>query len=218
MSFLSEQFLGSLGPAEPPTPPGLRFDSTEQSYWESVHAEIGAGYFLDGFLYLFGDGLEPLLACLPPWSFLVPPLERPMILGYNAYGTLLVIKDRAAINPRVGVLDPARVVWWDPEILDFVGLLGGWLPENRIPHFLEHDAYDAWRAGGGRRLRVGEMLAMKMPAALGGAFTPDNFEIADIVRFYQSSGPVYEKTIRKHGASSRRGKAGGKAKPLRRGK
>src|SRR4051794_26879387 len=105
MTFMGERFLAAVGAPAPPVPPGLRFDSSEQSFWEEyVHAEIGSGWYLDGFLYLFGEPLEPLLACLAPWSFLVPPLERPMILGYNAFGTLLVLKDRADVNSRIGVL------------------------------------------------------------------------------------------------------------------
>lgn len=203
MYHISERFLDAIGPPSPAAPPGLRFDSTHHSFWETLHAEIGSGWYLDGFLYLFGDGLEPLLSCITSWSFLVPPLERPMVVGYNAFGTLLVLKDRADVNSRIGVLDPARVVWWDTGILDFEGMIGAWLPENRIPHFLDHSAYDAWRARGGRRLGVGEMLSMKTPAALGGAFEPDNFEISDIVLYYRVSGPVYEKTLTRRSGPSR---------------
>jgi hypothetical protein len=196
MSFVSEKFLGAMGAAAPPAPSGLHFESlVEDLLWKRLHKEIGSGFFLDGFLYLFGEGLQPLLSCLPPWSFLVPTLPRPMIVGYNAFGTLLVVKDHAAVSTRLGVLDPARVVWWDPPDLDFTGLVGTWIPDRRIPHFLDHAPYDAWRAAGGRRLAVGEMLSMKTPAALGGEFVPDNFEITDIVRYYQASGPVYEKTV-----------------------
>jgi hypothetical protein len=200
MSYVSEVFLRALGPASPPARPGLQFGGPfDQLSWETLHEEIGAGFFLDGFLYLFGEGLEPLLACLPPWSFLVPPLPRPMIVGYNAFGTLLVVKDSAGPTVRLGVLDPARVVWWEPPDLDFTGLIGTWIPDRRIPHFLDHAPYEAWRAAGGRRLALGEMLSMKMPAALGGQLVPENFEITDIIRYYQASGPVYEKTVAKAG-------------------
>jgi hypothetical protein len=124
-------------------------------------------------------------------------------VGYNAFGTLLVVKDRTDWSPRLGVLDPTRVVWWDPPDFDFTGLIGTWLPDKRIPHFLDHAPYDAWRAAGGRQLNVGEMLSMKTPAALGGEFVPENFEINGIVRYYQASGPVYAKTISASSGSSK---------------
>jgi len=197
MSFIGERFLRAVGAPSPRAPPGLRFENeAEQLSWELLHKEIGAGSYLDGFLYLFGEGLDALLACLRPWSFLVPPLPKPMIVGYNAYGTLLVLKDSAQPLVRMGVLDPARVVWWDPGDLDFTGLIGTWIPDRLIPRFLDRGGYDAWLASGGRKLARGEMLSMKTPAALGGAFVPDNFEIADIVRYYQASGPVLAKTVR----------------------
>ena len=159
-----------------------------------MHPEIGSGFYLDGFLYLFGDRLEPLLNCLTAWSFLVPPLPNAMVIGYNAFGTLLVVKDKTDWSPRVGVLDATRVIWWDPPDLDFTGLIATWLPDKRIPHFLDQAPYDAWLKSGGRRLDIGEMLSMKTPASLGGDFTPQNFEINDIVGYYRASGPVYART------------------------
>src|SRR5262245_24048305 len=121
MSFVSDKFHAGLGRSDAPALSGVRFDSTEQRFWESVNEEIDAGFYIDGFVYLFGEGLEPLLAALPAWSFLAPAPPHPMIVGYNAFGTLLVVKDRTSWNPRLGVLDPARVVWWDPADLDFSG-------------------------------------------------------------------------------------------------
>jgi hypothetical protein len=198
MSFVSKKFLGVMGRASPKAKSGLTFESLAEDYcWKRLYKEIGAGFYLDGLVYLFGEGLEPLLACLPAWSFLVPELPRPMIVGYNAFGTLLVVKDHAAVSTRLGVLDPARVVWWDPSDFDFGGLAGTWLPDRRIPHFLDQAPYAAWRAAGGRRLAVGEMLSMKVPVALGGALVPENFEITDVVRYYQASGPVYAKTVKR---------------------
>lgn len=194
MSVVGNAFIGAVGRPSPRSPPGLTFTSGEQDFWEGMHQEIGSGFYLDGFLYLFGEKMEALLDVLPAWSFLVPALSDPMVIGYNAFGTLLVVKDRSDWSPRVGVLDAARVVWWDPPDMDFTGLLGTWIPDRRIPHFTDHAAYDAWRSAGGRRLTVGEMLSMKMPAALGGEFLPENFEITDIIRYYKASGPVYEKT------------------------
>lgn len=207
MSFVGDKFIRSFGKPSPAAKQGVVFgDEGEQRTWTIVQRDTGAGFFLDGFVYLFGEGLDALLPCLDAWSFLLPKLPAPMVVGYNAFGTLLVVKDRRKRLVRLGVLDPARVVWWAPADLDFTGLLGNWLPERSIPHFLEHDAYDAWRAAGGRRLRVGEMLSMKTPAALGGAFEPGNFEIAEIAGYYQASGPVYAKTHAKSKPKPKPGK------------
>ena len=201
MSLVGDNFRARMGPPDPAAAPGLRFETSEASFWEMLHEEVGAGFYLDGFLYLFGEGLEPLLPALEAWSFLVPGLPKPMVLGYNAFGSLLVLLDRADVNSRVGVLDPSRVVWWEPGTIAFSNLLGAWLPGARIPHFLDRAPYQAWRAAGGRRLRLGEMLSLKTPAALGGTFEPGNFEIADIGRYYEVSGPIYAKLTAKKGSA-----------------
>lgn len=195
MSMVGEHFASRFGPPSPAAASGIEFDCFTRHVWKDLHEEIGAGFYLDGFLYLFGEGLAPLGDCLPPWSFLLPRMPAPMVVGYNAFGSLLVLRNRKNSNSTVGVLDPARVIWWDPKMMLFVNLIGAWLPDNAIPYFLDQAPYEAWRRAGGRRLAVGEMLSLKTPAALGGAFEPDNFEIADILSYYRASGPVYEKTV-----------------------
>jgi hypothetical protein len=208
VSVVGEQFIAGMGRPNPAAAPGLRFETAERSFWEMIHEEIGAGFYLDGFVYLFGEGLEDLLPALDAWSFIVPSLSRPMILGYNAYGTLLVLLDRADANSRIGVLDVGRAVWWNPGTIAFSNLVGTWLPAGLIPHFLDRAAYVAWRNQGGRRLRIGEMLAPTTPPALGGTFVPSALEVTNLAMYCKVTGPIYERALADSGT-----KLGGAKKP-----
>lgn len=197
-STLAKAFRKAFGRPSPAAQSGLLFASPPMQYiWESIYKEIGAGWYKDGFLYLFGEGLDALLPCLDAWSSLVPRGKHPLIVGRNAYGALLVILDSAANNPRIGILDPTRVEWVTNAHVDLGGLLGAWLPEGLLPHFTEIEPYQAWRRAGGKRLAVNEMLAPKTPLALGGTMEVDNFQVSDIVAYYRASGAVYAKTAKK---------------------
>lgn len=109
MSKLHDSFSKALGDASPKVPPALAFTRYNPS-WDLIKSEIGAGWFLDRFVYLFGDGLEPLKACLDAWSFVVPPHADRKIIGRNAYGAILVLEDGEDLDKEsVHVLDPVNV-------------------------------------------------------------------------------------------------------------
>jgi len=193
-STLAKAFTKAFGKPSPRAEPGLRFvSSSMQSIWESIHEEIGAGWYRNGFLYLFGEGLDELRSCLDSWSFLVPHAKHPLILGRNAYGALLVMPDSAATNPAIGVLDPTRVSWTSPAGMTLGNLLGARLPDGMLPDFTDEAPYQAWRRAGGQRLETNEMLAPKVAVALGGTMDVDNFEVRDIVSYYAVTGPIYRK-------------------------
>jgi hypothetical protein len=193
-SNLAKAFFKAFGKASPAAPAGLQFVSPGmQRLWLGIYKELGAGWYKDGFLYLFGEGLDALLPCLEAWSFLVPAAKNPLIIGRNAYGALLVTLDSAADNPRIGVVDPTRVAWVSNPNIDLGGLLGAWLPEGLLPHFVDDEPYQAWRRAGGKRLAVNEMLAPETPVALGGTMDPDDLKVTDIITYYQVSGPVFAK-------------------------
>jgi hypothetical protein len=91
MSAVGEAFVKAFGKPDPATPNGVTFSMPGlQGSWESLHKEIGSGWYRDGFLYLFGEGLDALKPCLEAWSFLVPPCDDRVIIGRNAYGAILV--------------------------------------------------------------------------------------------------------------------------------
>jgi hypothetical protein len=45
--------------------------------WDKLHSEVGAGWYRDRFLYLFGENLEEFRPCVDAWSFLMPGPSMP---------------------------------------------------------------------------------------------------------------------------------------------
>src|ERR1043165_5863336 len=109
MSEVGDAFIASIGKPDMPTPSGLNFkDPTDKRLWEQIHREIGSGWFMNRFLYLFGESLDELLPCLDAWPFLIKPGRERMILGRNAYGALLVAEEptNKGYTCPVYMLDP----------------------------------------------------------------------------------------------------------------
>jgi len=200
MSDVGKAFKAAFGRPEPETPSGVTFTSSFfRDRWKRLHREVRSGWFEDRFLYLFGEGLGRLEACLAAWSFLVPPNGDRQVLGYNAHGSLLVLHDANTPEASVHVLDPFRVAYWTNPNLAFVNLIGHWLPEDQLPHFRERAVYDAWRAKSGGPLDEGEILAPRRPEGLGGAFALDNFQEEEIVSFYETTAPIYARAFEQMG-------------------
>jgi hypothetical protein len=84
--------------------------------------------------------------------------------------------------------------WTDPN-LDFTGLLGYWLPKRKLDDFLDTSLYNAWNHTTGDYLELHEILAIKEPKSLGGKMVASNFQIEDMVAYYQSTAPIYAKAI-----------------------
>jgi len=198
MSAGGDAFRGALGAPDPSVPDGLP-EGTANGYWERLKPELGCGYFMDRYLYLFGEKLQELTTCLEAWSFVVPHHEPRVILGYNAYGALLVLHENTAEpwKNRVHVLDPLHVTYTTYPSFDFLGLIGSWLPEKRIPGFFDTSVYEAWSNETGAYLDPHEVLGIGVPLSLGGAMALDNFAAQDIVEYYKTSGPTYEKALGK---------------------
>lgn len=183
-----------LGAPSPAVPTDIRFrDARRQAFWERTLREVGSGWFLDRFLYLFGRGLQDLHDCLDAWAFLVPRSDDRIILGRNAHGTLLVLEDPEG-SQKVCVLDPTRVVYWSDPGLVLATLLGSWLPSGRVPHFLEDEVYRAV-VRGEAWLDDNQILGAVVPIGLGGQFGVDNYQEEDIVEYYRSTGAVYAKAF-----------------------
>lgn len=192
---VQDDFVRSFGaPDEEATP--LQFSERfVEEDWQERHARTGAGWFLGRFFFLLGEGLERLTPCLEAWSFLLPPAEERRILGYNAYGTLLVMDDEEqdGLVAAVRMIDPLNVIAWsDPECV-YTTLLNHWLADRALPNFFDTSVYLEWLEGAGRFLADDEILGINAPVPLGGEMTLANFTPMNIVDYYLATGPVYAK-------------------------
>lgn len=191
----AESFIAEVGTPNPPAPVGVPDDA--HLMWPIYRKKIGAGFFLDRFLYLFGEGVERLEECLEAWSFLVPPVEDRVILGYNAYGAILVLEHgQDADREMVKVLNPLTVQYWGDRNLTFGSLIGSWLPERRIPRFFDTSVYEEHREEHGD-LDPFEILGIGVPLTLDGKMELDNFARQDIVAYYRDAAPAYKKAFAK---------------------
>jgi hypothetical protein len=197
MSAVSDAFVAAFGLPSPATPNGIHMPRAFRGLWNSIHSKIGSGWFLDGFLYLFGEGLETLQPCLDAWSFLVPPRSERRIIGRNAYGAILTLDYvEGPDDERVFLLDPFTATYDGSPTWQLTSLIGRALPKREMPTFLDNGAYDAWRkANGVDRLDLDDVLGIKVPKALGGELTVDNLQLDGIVDYYQSTAPIYEKAF-----------------------
>jgi hypothetical protein len=204
MSYVGEHFLRAFGKPDPAAPNGIRFrDAFEAELWKTIQADFGAGWYLDGFLFLFAEGVERLKACLKAWDFLVPPNRDRIVLGRNAHGAILVLHDANDAEKRsVHVLDPFRVLYWTHSDVTLTNLIGTFLPERLIPNFVDDSLYAQWRAGNETRLRDDEILAPRKPLGLGGKFDLDNFQREKIVSYYKTTAPIYRKAFAKMGRAA----------------
>src|ERR1051325_5024768 len=132
MSIAGESFTKVFGKPDPAVHNGIDY-----RIWNKVlYAEIGAGWFNDGFLYLFGEGMRFMEQCLDAWSFLVHPCDDRMIVGRNAYGALLVLDNKnTPEHERMWILDPFSVTFATDDTLDFVSTIARALPGGELATF-----------------------------------------------------------------------------------
>lgn len=201
MADMAEAFKRAFGDPDPAVVPALPFPDTSFAarIWRTNAAQLGAGWFADRFLYLFGDGLQQLTACLDAWPFLVNPDDDRIIVGRNAYGAIAFLDGATGNRPQLSVLDPLHVDLLTDDGLDLWRFIGQYLPERRIPVFVDDRVYREFRAGGGQ-LGSDEILAIDVPVTLGGKLEIDNFHVENIIEYYRATGPTYAKGF----ASARR--------------
>lgn len=200
MSDVGEAFLARFGKPDPAVDPELIFSNPiDAKFWRDMHAEIGSGWYLDRFICLFSQGLEDLQPCLDAWSFLMETGPERKVIGRNAYGALLIAEDPSSKGYAcpVSLLDPLTLRYWKHPNLVFVNLLGRWLPDARLPGFLDTTLYEAWHKVTGDYLELKEILAIKVPLALGGSLDANNFQIEEIANYYRTTGPIYEEALKK---------------------
>jgi hypothetical protein len=170
-------FTHHFGRPEPAVPPGDFFaDKFDKSLWRMMYDEVGAGWYQEGFLYLFGAGLPLLNPALEAWAHILEAGVERTVVGRNAYGVLLVAEQitEEGTDAPIGLLDPAAGTYTRHEGLDFATLITDWLPENQLPPFIDAGAYAAFRQGGGQ-LSENEVLTA----------TPAGFAPEDVLSYHQ---------------------------------
>jgi hypothetical protein len=198
MSVVGKNFLKAMGKPKPSAPSGLHLDDAPFSgAWNLLAKEIGAGWFSNGFLYLFGEGLEALRPCLDAWSFLLPAAKQRTIIGRNGYGAIAVVENHAdPQDGRVCILDPVTVQYWSNPNCIFINFIGAWLPQKKVPkEFVDDALYRKWVAKNKATPELTDIVAWKTPASLGGKATLDNVQLENIVEYYQSTAPTYAKAF-----------------------
>jgi hypothetical protein len=193
---LPDHFVEAFGPPDEATAPMHFSEPFLEQDWTWRCRRTGAGWFLGRFFFLLGDGLGRFTPCLEAWSLLLStPANERKIIGYNAYGALLVLEnelDRGVVAP-VRLVEPTNVVYWgDPECA-YGTLLNRWLPSRLVPHFFDTSVYEQWLKSSGRFLGDGEILGIRAALPLGGEMKLDNFSPMNIVDYYRATGPAYAK-------------------------
>ncbi|TGE27640.1 hypothetical protein [Hymenobacter metallicola] len=180
-------FTHHFGRPNPAVPPGDFFaDKFDKSLWRMMYDEVGAGWYRNGFLYLFGTDLPQLTVCLDAWTDLLEPGVERVVIGRNAYGALLVAErtTEEGTDAPIGLLDPWQGTYTKQEGLDFASLLSEGLPENRLPGFLDDAVYSAFSAAG-NQLAETEILGIQTPTGRGGSLEPGNFRPEEVLAFHR---------------------------------
>ncbi|UOQ73117.1 hypothetical protein [Hymenobacter cellulosilyticus] len=180
-------FTSHFGRPEPAVPPGDFFaDKFDKSLWRMMYDEVGAGWYQDRFLYLFGAELPQLNPILDAWAFILEPEVERVVIGRNAYGALLVAErtTEEGTDAPIGLLDPWQGTYTKQEGLDFASLLSEGLPENRLPTFLDQTVYRAFLQSGGQ-LAESEVLGIQTAFNQGGTLELSNFQPEEVGAFHQ---------------------------------
>ena len=192
MSQGTATFVERFGRPDPAQPNGLNFsEEWALGLWQDVVAETGIGTYLDGFVRLFGRDLRALDTIPQHWSFLFRESKERWVIGRNAYGALLLLEspEEDGTMGFVGLLDPVTVSYFKDDNLDLLGLVGDWLPRDKLPNFLDDSVYRTF----GESIGVDEILAIKTPLPLGGKMEPANFQVENIFDYYRTTGKIYAK-------------------------
>lgn len=195
MSTVGDQFIEKIGKPGESSKLGFEFSMEwDQIVLEDLFNEIGAGYFQDKFLYLLGEEVTKLNTCLKHWHFIFDDNIDRKVVGRNAHGSLLIIENESELGTTapIGYLDVLNCSYSTSPELDFMGLFGNWLPNNRLGNFLDNSIFKSLMANDNLILSKHEIVAIKVPLKLGGEIHLENFQIENIFEYHESIAQVYK--------------------------
>ena len=191
-----EKFLAGLGHADPELNRGFSFEGHNLAFfWDELYGKIKAGWFLNRYLCLFGEGVRDFDICLNHWSFLIPDDNKDRwVIGRNAYGALVVIEEplKFADVSKIGILDTLTVSYKTSENMTFMNLISYWLPKRHLQPFMSDDLYQTWQKIENQYLQHDQILAIKTPLSLQGEMKIENFQIENIFQYFKSTGLIYK--------------------------
>jgi hypothetical protein len=200
MSPVGNEFLTTIGKPNLKMNLGFKFSMEwDQIVLEDLHNEIGAGIFYNGFLHLIGADVVELNSLLEHWKFLFNDDNTDRkVIGRNAHGSLLIIEKEKELGTTapVGYLDLINGKYIKDINLDFLGLFGSWIPNNKLGNLLDLTIYNHF-VNGNSFLRANEIIAIKVPTCLKGELTKSNFQIENIFEYHSSISKVYKRASRK---------------------
>jgi hypothetical protein len=208
MGDLRKIFQKRMGKPSPKAKPmDVSCDGGAEFTMEMYLEEVGAGWFLDRFIYLFGDRVSELEPALHAWEFLTGKLPNARVLGQTATGALVFTPN--LLKMRVAILDPWRVAYIASSQYDLGGLLGWVLPDAHWPELVDTDLYREFRKATRMRVEVGEMLAPKVALPLGGTATLDNVQLLPLVEYYAATAVPYARVAQAKTKKSSRSRSAG---------
>jgi hypothetical protein len=200
MSAVGDVFKEKIGQPIKSSKLGFQFSMEwDQIVLDDLFQEIGAGIFCNGFLHLLGSDVSELDQLLINWKFLFNDDISRRVIGRNAHGSLLIIENESEFGTvaPIGYLDLINCRYIKNEDLDFMGLIGNWIPNNRLGNLCDSTIYEEFLMVKGNELMNNEILAIKKPLNLDGMLTIENFQTENIFQYHESVAEIYKKQINK---------------------
>lgn len=203
MTEVGKVFKETLGKPNPKTETALIFKNLAYSYiWKELSKELGAGWFLNKYIYLFGPAIKKLNRAIEAWDFLMPDDTKDrMVIGFTAFGSILIVENgnsKKVDKPiRVGLLDPFLIRYFRNPNLDFIGLMGYWFPHRELSNVFDgkvENFYQQFFSKNNDRKSDFQIFGILKAPVFGGELSVSNFQLMDIVKYFEYvTAPPYKK-------------------------
>jgi len=178
--MIGQSFIDKLGKPDPADELGSAFKAVPSA---GIFRDVGSGFFLGQFLYLFGKGLEGLSGCLDGWQ--LPSEKERLILGRNAYGALLVGDGLFEGPGLIHTLDPVTGEHWSEKGATLESLFDSYLPKQMLPGFHDEDRYGHWMWHGRQEYNLDEFVIIEVPLQMLGTKMPFDYKKGNMLDYHR---------------------------------